>query len=88
MAASVRKEIAPRTLANATPVSSRHRGSSTAGRPQTGDDVFVHYSAIQVEGFRTLQEGDEVEFEIMDDGKGPRASNVVVRNRAEQSQQY
>jgi CspA family cold shock protein len=55
---------------------------------EDGDDVFVHYSAIQMEGFKTLQEGDEVEFEIMDDGKGPKAANVVVRSRAEQSPQY
>ena len=52
---------------------------------EDGDDVFVHYSAIQMEGFGTLREGDEVEFEIIDDGKGPKAANVVVTNRDEQS---
>ena len=42
-----------------------------------GADVFVHYSAIQGEGYKTLQEGDVVEFEITDGQKGPQAENVV-----------
>jgi CspA family cold shock protein len=42
-----------------------------------GDDVFVHFSAIQMDGYKTLHEGDEVEFEIMDGPKGPQAANVV-----------
>jgi cold shock protein len=41
-------------------------------------DIFVHYSAISKEGFKTLQEGQEVEFEIVDGLKGPQASNVGV----------
>lgn len=40
-------------------------------------DVFVHFSAIQSEGYRTLDEGQEVEFEIVDGEKGPQAANVV-----------
>jgi CspA family cold shock protein len=40
-------------------------------------DVFVHYSAIQKEGFKTLEEGQEVHFEIIDGNKGPQASNVL-----------
>ncbi len=40
------------------------------------DDVFVHYSAIQTEGFKTLEEGQAVEFEVVDGAKGPQASNV------------
>lgn len=40
-------------------------------------DVFVHFSAIQSEGYRTLEEGQEVEFEIVDGEKGPQAANVV-----------
>lgn len=40
-------------------------------------DVFVHHSAIEGSGFRTLTEGEEVEFEITDSPKGPQASNVV-----------
>jgi CspA family cold shock protein len=42
-----------------------------------GEDVFVHYSAIGGEGFRTLQEGQRVEFEVTEGKKGPQASNVV-----------
>jgi len=41
-----------------------------------GDDIFVHYSAIENEGFKTLDEGDRVEFEVVNGGKGPQASNV------------
>jgi CspA family cold shock protein len=40
-------------------------------------DVFVHYSAIQSTGFRTLQEGQQVNFELIDGEKGPQATNVV-----------
>lgn len=43
-----------------------------------GKDVFVHFSAIQGDGYRTLQEGAKVEFEIVQDAKGPRADRVVV----------
>jgi CspA family cold shock protein len=42
-----------------------------------GADVFVHYSAIVGEGFKTLAEGQEVEFDLVDSGKGPQASNVI-----------
>jgi CspA family cold shock protein len=41
-------------------------------------DVFVHFSAITGEGYRSLKEGAEVEFDIVDDSKGPRAANVHV----------
>jgi CspA family cold shock protein len=40
-------------------------------------EVFVHYSAIQAGGFRSLKEGDQVEFEIVEGQKGPQASDVV-----------
>jgi CspA family cold shock protein len=40
-------------------------------------DVFVHFSAIQSKGFKTLEEGQKVEFEIAQDEKGPKAANVV-----------
>ena len=42
-----------------------------------GDDVFVHFSAIQGEGFRNLEEGDQVEFTIENSPKGPTAADVV-----------
>lgn len=40
------------------------------------DDVFVHFSAIQGEGFKTLEEGQEVSFEIVEGNRGPQAANV------------
>ena len=43
-----------------------------------GKDVFVHHSAIQSEGFRTLQEGDRVSFDVVEGQKGPAAENVVT----------
>lgn len=44
---------------------------------ENGDDVFVHQTSIQGEGFRTLAEGDKVEFEVIKDQKGYKATNVV-----------
>jgi cold shock protein len=44
---------------------------------EDGDDVFVHHSSIQSDGFRSLAEGDKVEFELVEDQKGFKASNVV-----------
>lgn len=41
-----------------------------------GDDVFVHFSAIQGEGFKTLEEGQSVTFEIEEGARGPQAANV------------
>ncbi|HLR67341.1 cold-shock protein CspD [Virgibacillus alimentarius] len=46
---------------------------------EDGDDVFVHFSAIQAEGFKTLEEGQEVEFEIVEGNRGPQAANVVAQ---------
>ncbi len=42
-----------------------------------GKDVFVHFSAIQDEGFKTLREGQEVSFDVVEGPKGPQATNVV-----------
>lgn len=42
-----------------------------------GDDIFVHYSAIQEEGFKSLEEGQEVTFEIVEGERGPQAANVT-----------
>ncbi|CQR48298.1 MULTISPECIES: cold-shock protein [Paraliobacillus] len=46
---------------------------------EDGDDVFVHFSAIQAEGFKTLNEGQTVEFEIVEGDRGPQAANVVAQ---------
>lgn len=43
-----------------------------------GEDLFVHYSAIQSEGFKTLEEGQEVEFDIIEGPKGLQAANVTA----------
>ena len=45
--------------------------------PESGDDVFVHHSEIQGEGYKSLEEGQKVEFEITDGPKGDQAKNVV-----------
>ena len=45
--------------------------------PENGKDVFVHHSAIQGDGFKTLREGQDVEFEITNGPKGEQATNVV-----------
>ncbi len=52
------------------------KGYGFIGRDD-GADVFVHYSAIMGDGFRTLQEGDQVEFEIVQGPKGPQAAKVI-----------
>jgi CspA family cold shock protein len=44
---------------------------------EEGGDVFVHFSAIQQEGFKTLEEGQAVEFDIVEGARGPQAANVV-----------
>lgn len=44
---------------------------------EEGNDVFVHFSALQMNGFKVLDEGDEVEFEVVNGEKGPQAANVT-----------
>jgi CspA family cold shock protein len=55
------------------------KGYGFIGR-EDGADVFVHYTAIAGEGYRSLQEGDDVEFEIVEGQKGPQAANVVKKS--------
>lgn len=54
------------------------KGFGFIAREGGGKDLFVHFSAIQGEGFKTLKEGDRVEFEVEEDAKGPQAAHVVV----------
>ena len=55
---------------------SNHRGYGFIEREQ-GEDLFVHHSAIQMEGYRTLREGQHVQFTVQQGDKGPEATNVV-----------
>ena len=55
------------------------KGFGFLGR-EGGADVFVHYSSIQSDGYKSLKEGDEVEFDIIEGSKGPQADHVVRIN--------
>ena len=44
---------------------------------ENGDDIFVHFSALDMSGFKVLEEGDKVEFEVIEGEKGPQAANVT-----------
>ncbi len=52
------------------------KGYGFIGRDE-GPDVFVHFSAIQIEGYKSLKEGDEVEFDVVPGQKGPQADHVI-----------
>lgn len=54
------------------------KGYGFIERDGGGEDVFVHYSGIEGDGYRSLEEGVTVEFEVIQDPKGPRAGNVRV----------
>jgi CspA family cold shock protein len=53
------------------------KGFGFIAQDDGGQDVFVHFSAIQGSGFKTLAEGQKVSFDVQDGPKGPQASNVV-----------
>jgi len=52
------------------------KGYGFIAKDDGSGDVFVHYSNIQNEGYKTLKEGDAVEFDVIDSDKGPKAANV------------
>ncbi len=54
-------------------------------RVEGEQDVFVHYSALQGDGFKTLKEGESVEFDLVEGAKGPQAANVVKSAAVQES---
>ena len=58
------------------------KGYGFLGRDDGGADVFVHYSSIQTEGYKSLKEGDPVEFDVIQGGKGPQADQVILTQAA------
>ncbi len=77
LAGTVRREVQGGTRLTQGTVKwfSNEKGYGFIARPD-GDDVFVHFSAIVGDGYRTLTEGQEVEFDIVEGPKGKQASNV------------
>ena len=57
------------------------KGYGFITRDDGSGDVFVHYSSVQGQGFKSLVEGDSVEFEVVDSDKGPKAANVTKASR-------
>ncbi|OBS08487.1 cold-shock protein [Acidihalobacter prosperus] len=55
------------------------KGFGFIAQDNGGDDVFVHFSAIQAQGFKTLAEGQKVTFDLQQGPKGPQAANVVAQ---------
>ncbi len=58
---------------------SRLKGYGFINPEDGSQEVFVHYTAIEGEGYRNLYEGDTVEYELVDRGRGPQAQNVITR---------
>ncbi|HEY4356487.1 MAG TPA: cold shock domain-containing protein [Acidobacteriaceae bacterium] len=56
------------------------KGYGFLGRDE-GADVFVHYSSVQMDGYKSLKEGDQVEFDVIQGQQGPQADNVRILNR-------
>lgn len=73
---SFRKEVKKLKVTGQVKWFNNAKGYGFIGR-EGGADVFVHYSAIVADGYKSLQEGDTVEFEIVQGQKGPQAANVV-----------
>lgn len=62
---------------------SNEKGYGFIARDDGGGDLFVHFSAIQEDGYRSLNEGDEVTFDVGEGAKGPQAQNVVIVRSAD-----
>ncbi len=60
---------------------SRLKGYGFINPDEGGKEVFVHYSAIRGDGYKNLFEGDKVEYDLIDQGKGPQAKNVEPRHQ-------
>ncbi len=58
------------------------KGYGFLGRDDGGPDVFVHYSSIQLDGYKSLKEGDPVEFDVIQGAKGPQADAVILTQAA------
>ncbi len=61
---------------------SDQKGYGFIAKDDGSGDVFVHYSSISGDGYKSLQEGEPVEFEVVDSDKGPKAANVVRINKS------
>lgn len=62
---------------------SNNKGYGFISPKDGGPDVFAHYSAIQMEGYKTLKQGQDVQFELNDGPKGPQASNITTETAGE-----
>ncbi len=62
---------------------SNEKGYGFIARDDGGGDLFVHFSAIEADGYRSLNEGDEVTFDVGEGAKGPQAQNVVIVRSAD-----